>query len=296
MASHGILANLAARGWAPAAIILTAAIAALDILTGFELSFSIFYLIPIALVAWYGNRNLALLACTLSALIWLIADLVAGQHYSQSVVFVWNAAVRLGFFVIVAMLLSALRGELQVARELSRSDYLTGAASPSFFYSLLRLEIARCNRHGRPFTLAYLDLDNFKVINDRLGHSTGDEVLRRMVTCIKSRLRRTDIVARLGGDEFSLLLPETAAEAARTVVCDLQRLVQSELKTGQWDVTFSIGAVTFLTSPLSANEAIGLVDRLMYSVKNNGKNSVRFAVYPPDSPPNQSGGVVSPPN
>jgi diguanylate cyclase (GGDEF)-like protein len=281
-----ILANAAARldGWAKAnwaviGIVLIAVVAELDILTGYELSFSLFYLLPIALVAWYGGRRAALAACILSAAAWLLAEVIAGQRYSQPLIFVWNAAMRFGFFVIVAWLLTTLKRELERERQLSRSDYLTGAASPGFFYDLLKLEIDRCTRNQRPFTLAYIDLDNFKSINDQFGHSTGDQLLREVVACARQRLRKTDIVARLGGDELAVLLPETNQQGAPVVISSLQEALLSEMSLHNWPVTFSIGAMTFPAAPATPNEVIGMVDALMYTVKNSGKNSIRYSVY-----------------
>jgi diguanylate cyclase (GGDEF)-like protein len=265
--------------WALIGIVLIAIVAELDILTGYELSFSLFYLLPIALVAWYGGRRAALAACILSAAAWLMAEVVSGQRYSQPLIFVWNAAIRFGFFVIVAWLLTALRSELERERQLSRSDYLTGAASPAFFYDLLQLEIDRCTRNQRPFTLAYIDVDNFKSVNDQFGHSTGDQLLREVVARARRRLRKTDIVARLGGDELGVLLPETNQQGAPVVISSLQEALLSEMSLHNWPVTFSIGAMTFPAAPATPNEVIGMVDALMYTVKNSGKNSIRYSVY-----------------
>ena len=265
--------------WGLIGIVLVVVVALLDLLTGYELSFSLFYLLPIAVVTWYGGRRAGLAACALSATAWLLVDVLGGQRHSQPLIFVWNAAIRLGFFLIVAWLLTALKSELERERQLSRSDYLTGAASPSYFYDLLKLEIDRCNRNQRPFTLAYFDIDNFKSINDQFGHSTGDQLLHDVVARARRRLRKTDILARLGGDELAVLLPETNQQGAPTVIASLQEALLSEMKLHNWAVTFSIGAMTFPTAPATPNEVIGMVDALMYTVKNAGKNSVRYSVY-----------------
>jgi diguanylate cyclase (GGDEF)-like protein len=265
--------------WALIGIVLVALVALLDIVTGYELSFSLFYLLPIALVAWYGGRRPAMVACVLSAGAWLLADILAGQTHSQPLIFAWNAAIRFGFFVIVAWLLTALKTELERERQLTRSDHLTGATSPSFFYDLLKLEIDRCTRNQRPFTLAYIDIDNFKSVNDQFGHSTGDQLLCQVVARARRRLRKTDIVARLGGDELAVLLPETSQQGAPVVVSSLQEALLNEMGLHNWPVTFSIGAMTFPAAPATPNEVIGMVDALMYTVKNSGKNSVRYSVY-----------------
>ena len=81
--------------------------------------------------------------------------------------------------------------------------------------------MTRAGRYVRPLTMAYLDIDNFKTINDTLGHSTGDKLLRAVAQNIRMTLRKTDLVTRIGGDEFALLLPETDQEAACTAILQL---------------------------------------------------------------------------
>ncbi len=270
---------LTGRFWAPLAVALLLLVAALDVFTGNDLSFSLFYLLPLSLAAWYGGRGVAIAACTASVVVWLLADALSGRTDFQPLVYVWNAGIRFGFFVIVASLLLTLKEQLERETQLSRVDYVTGATAPGFFYDLLQAEIDRCNRHGRPFTLAYLDIDNFKAVNDRFGHSTGDELLRRVVNEARQGLRETDIVARLGGDELAILLPETSQAAAPAVMSRLMQMLLGDMKANRWPVTFSIGAMTFPAAPETSNAVIGMVDELMYSVKRAGKNSIRYAVY-----------------
>lgn len=143
------------------------------------------------------------------------------------------------------------------------------------------MEIERSQRYGHPITLVYIDLDNFKMVNDQWGHRTGDQVLMVTVECIIKELRKTDIVARLGGDEFAILLPETDAEASRIVTSKLQRSLLDEMLQNQWPVTFSIGVVTFMDIPDSDDKVIQIADELMYTVKNDGKNGISYSVYRP---------------
>ena len=130
-----------------------------------------------------------------------------------------------------------------------------------------------------PFTLAYIDLDNFKTVNDQLGHATGDQVLRTVVSSVKKNIRRTDIVARLGGDEFALLLPETNQESARVVLSKIQDGLLEEMRKNNWPVTFSIGVLTCRVAPPSTDALVSMADELMYSVKHDGKNGVKYATY-----------------
>jgi diguanylate cyclase (GGDEF)-like protein len=127
--------------------------------------------------------------------------------------------------------------------------------------------------------MAYIDLDNFKTVNDRLGHTGGDQVLRAVVSHINMHLRKTDVVARLGGDEFALLFPETNQEAAQAVVIKIQSGLLEEMQQMNWPVTFSNGVVTCAVSPRSTDDLVRMADKVMYSVKREGKNAITYRTY-----------------
>jgi diguanylate cyclase (GGDEF)-like protein len=277
-----IIASLENRGkpfWAAVGFLSIIILGLLDYLTGYELSFSLFYLIPISLVVWFVGRRLGVTASIVSALAELIVDILTGDQDAQPGVYFWNAALRFGFFIIVTLLLASLKKALEHERNLARTDYLTGATSLSFFYDLLQIEIDRFQRYGHPFTLAYVDIDNFKTVNDRFGHTTGDSVLRSVVMHARHALRKTDIVARLGGDELTILLPETDPETAQGVISKTQQGLVDEMNRCHWPVTFSIGVITFTAMPSTTDELMKMVDDLMYTVKRSGKNAISFAVY-----------------
>ena len=187
---------------------------------------------------------------------------------------VWNALVRLGFFLSMVFLLNAFRREKEYARE----DYLTGLGNRRRFFELADVEIRRSRRYGGPFTVAYVDVDDFKAVNDEYGHSEGDVLLKGIAGVMKESTRSTDVVARLGGDEFAVLLPESGSEAAGKFIQKLhRRLVQAGNRVRR-AVTFSIGVVTFETPPASGDEMVRIVDDLMYRAKIRGKDRVEFAV------------------
>ncbi len=263
--------------WLAVAAALVAVLGYIDYATGYEMGFSLFYLIPIVLVSWYSTRRLALVVSILSAAAWMTADIADGHRYSHPALYAWNTLIRLGFFVVVAMLLSALRAAHDRMRELARTDYLTGLSNGRRFVELTELEFARAGRYRRPFALVYVDLDNFKELNDRLGHVVGDETLVVVGQRLLAGLRRTDIVARIGGDEFVALLPETAEEAARAAVAKLHAGLTAGMTEHGWPVTFSIGVMTFFAPPVSVTEAVRAADELMYTAKRGRKGSVMFA-------------------
>jgi diguanylate cyclase (GGDEF)-like protein len=132
----------------------------------------------------------------------------------------------------------------------------------------------RLQRFNHPFSIAYLDVDNFKEVNDSLGHSIGDELLCRVAGILKSRLRQTDTIGRLGGDEFTIMFMETDAESAIAVLSDIRAGLFTGIEQVKLPVTFSIGLVTYEAPPESIAQVLGHADSLMYSVKRSGKDGV----------------------
>jgi diguanylate cyclase (GGDEF)-like protein len=254
-------------------------LAFVDYLTGYELSFSLFYLAPISLAAWFKGRRLGLWLSAISAIIWFLADYLSGNRYYNPSLYVWNTLIRLSFFIIVTILLSALRKAYDTNQSLARVDFVSGAVSVGYFYSLAKNEMRRSARYKQPFTLVYIDLDNFKEINDLLGHSTGDRVLRAVTESVKCGIRETDAFGRLGGDEFALLLPETDEREARTAITRLHSDLSTVMRKNGWKVTFSIGAVTYKKPPVSVDEMVKLADSTMYSIKSSTKNGTAYCVY-----------------
>jgi diguanylate cyclase (GGDEF)-like protein len=264
--------------WIIMGFVLIGVVGVFDYLTDSEFTFSFFYLIPIALVTWLAGRWPGVTASLASAFVWLITDVASGHSYSRWFFYAWNTLVVLAFFVVVTLLLSALRTTLEHETELAQKDDLTGAANRRFFIELLQMEISRCQRYLHPFTIAYIDVDNFKEVNDRFGHNTGDQVLRALVDLVRKFLRSTDLVGRLGGDEFALLLPETDSESAQVVLSKIQSAILAGMEQDHWGVTISIGVLTCGSAQHTVVEIIKMVDDLMYSVKRESKNGIKYSV------------------
>jgi diguanylate cyclase (GGDEF)-like protein len=268
--------------WVTVGLSLLCVVAGLDYLTGYELSFSLFYLIPIAIFSWFIGNGAGVAASFLSAILWLVVDMYAGVQYSQPVIYFWNTLIRLVFFNITVLML-ALGKALERERTFARTDYTTGIFNTRFFHILAQREIDRTERNKTPLTVAFVDVDNFKTINDRFGHTTGDRVLGIIAAAMQRHLRRTDIVGRVGGDEFAILLPEVNEEAAKIVIPKMQRRLLDEIWLNDWPVTFSIGVITFLQPPKSVDEVLRIADKLMYTVKNEGKNNIYYAIHPAET-------------
>jgi diguanylate cyclase (GGDEF)-like protein len=252
----------------------------LDFSIGPELSFSVFYIGPIMLAGWYGGRRVGAALVVLSASIWLCADLAAGSVYSSWMIPIWNTLVRLAFFAIILWLLLMVREKLALEESLADTDPLTGLSNRRFFMEQLDREYARLQRSPEAFTIAYFDLDNFKHVNDTMGHDEGDELLLAVSRTLSSSIRKIDFAARLGGDEFAVLFPMLKKDNALSVLETLQVELLDAMKEKAWPVTFSIGAITFTMVTESSRDMVKKVDDLMYTVKKSGKNNISHLAWP----------------
>jgi diguanylate cyclase (GGDEF)-like protein len=269
----------------PCALALCAAVAVVDYGPGQRLSCLLFYLVPVALAAWWGGFPAGVLLALAAA---LLRNLVCAAHGVDQppAVQLWDGAVHFGVFTLSCSLVSRLRQALARERALARTDPITGAANGRTFYERAGHEARRCLRAGRPLTLAYLDVDNFKAVNDRLGHPAGDELLREVVVTIREQMRSHELAARLGGDEFALLLPGADPAGAGAALDRLRAALLRRAAARGWPVTFSVGAATFLRPPPDIDELVGVADELMYRAKRGGKDRVVHEVLagPPPGP------------
>ena len=247
----------------------------LDHVTGRRYSFGPFYLIPILLVGWFSGRAAALLMTALAILGGVWADYGWPPYFTGTRY--WATAMRVLFYSSPVLLLIKLREALEKARELSRVDFLTGIANRRTFHEQAEMEKNRARRYLHPLTVAYLDIDDFRHVNDLLGHAGGDEVLVAIARLLQENLRDTDFVARIGGDEFGILLPETDRYAAQFVIGKLHTVLQQVGGSFRAPVTCSIGAATFSGELASLEQMIAEADKAMYAAKRNGKSQVVHA-------------------
>ena len=251
-----------------------------DTLTGGQIVLSVFYLLPVALAAWLNGRSTGGLYGAQAAAVWFVADQLTLHQGWFSAVAWWNTAVRYAFFLLIALIVASLRRVLREERDLARLDPLTGVANARSFRDALELEISRAGRHEWPLTVAYIDVDDFKTVNDQWGHAIGDQVLTTIATHLGEAVRRTDTVARLGGDEFAVLLPEADAAVAAAIFARVIDAVRDAVVARGWPVTLSVGTVTCgeeaSCAPAEAGERlVSLADAAMYEAKAAGKNTIR---------------------
>jgi diguanylate cyclase (GGDEF)-like protein len=204
---------------------------------------------------------------------------LSGRYVEHHSLLLWDWGTAFAGIVIMVIALTALRKSLDDAHFQSRKDSLTGLVNKGGFYQVVSAEIEVCRRYKRTLSIAYIDCDNFKMVNDQLGHHVGDDLLRVISRTMLRKLRSSDLPGRLGGDEFAVMLPETNAEACRMVVEMLQQRLLHEMKEHNWPVTFSIGIATFLRMPPSIEDMIRQADKLMYAVKHTSKGAIKQEVF-----------------
>ena len=213
---------------------------------------------------------------------WLVVDLMMLDSFSSAFIPYLNETFRLIVFLIITFILSSLKASLDSHKQIARTDHLTGIHNRRAFFDLADLELNKARRYQTPISVIYMDIDNFKQINDRHGHHTGDLVLRLVAATVKNHIRTIDIIARFGGDEFGILLAETAAGPAALVAKKLKDKLTDLVQRNGWPVTFSMGVVTFERMPASVDEMLNIADAQMYSAKQNGKNRTWFKVFNKD--------------
>jgi diguanylate cyclase (GGDEF)-like protein len=158
------------------------------------------------------------------------------------------------------------------------SDALTGIPNKRCLLEFLERELARTARHRRPLSFVMFDIDEFKKVNDKLGHLGGDHTLRELAACVRDSIRRDELFARYGGEEFGVVLPETDLNGAQAMTERIRKVVEThefQFEAITYHVTISLGiAVTDGDKPLTAYDLIGLADDKLYQAKREGRNRV----------------------
>lgn len=259
-------------------LLLIFIIGTIDYFVIIDFSLSIFYLLPIVLVAWFAGFWYGLVISIVSLCSWLLNDFTITRFYYPYFRF-WNTIVRFIFFSTIIYLLAALKTSYEREKHLAQTDALTGITNRRYFLNLLEHELNISLRYNRTFTIVYFDIDNFKTVNDRFGHAKGDELLKLVANTATQTIRQVDIFARLGGDEFALLMPETNFRASQTALQRLRNQLSAATERYSLPVTYSFGAITFVKPLNSVDEIIRNVDGLMYEVKNSSKNDIKHELY-----------------
>jgi len=258
----------------------------LDRLTAPFFSFTPLYLLPIAAAAWLAGARAAAVAAVVAALAHFLGHLESRDPRGPWALLAWDFLSLLAMFMLFVWFVLWLRGSIVGALREARFDALTGLARRGAFLERGRWEVARAARYSRALTVAYLDIDKFKEVNDRHGHEAGDRVLAAVGSVLQTGVRTFDLVGRLGGDEFALLLPETNAAEAGVMLQRLRDRLMGVTAPDGVRITFSIGAVTIAdASEVSVEALIARADSLIYEVKKSTRNALRQETLAPSRAP-----------
>ena len=248
-------------------LLLIGGVGLLDHLTGHELSFQIFYLLPVALSAWYVGVRQARAMALAAALTWLAADWSAGRFYSEEWIGYWNALVRLLLFLLIARLVEAARTRLRSEQALSDFDSITRLPNQRAFHLQLTLEQARLTRYRSPFTVAYIHIQGFKQMRATMGDELGDELLEGIAARLLEATRASDHLARLDEAGFAVLFPREDWSESEPILRRLGEMLEESVESGDWPVTIRVGALTFGHGAGSREEMNRELDQMVADVR-----------------------------
>jgi len=255
----------------------------LDFATG-PVAMSLVYFLPIVFAAWFSGRAPAIVVAMGAGVAWLASEFALMQH--PDAIILWNGFTRTTTFVAIAVMVGIVRNDrdqldamnarlaeaLAIETRVARTDPLTGLPNSRSFREALDREVARSRRENSPLSISYIDLDNFKRINDSMGHDVGDEVLRRVGDALRRSIRAEDVVARLGGDEFAILSVRPTEEGLTAIANRIQAeigIIARDFEGIGFGCT--IGMILFPVSPADAVAAVREADKLMYEIKARAK-------------------------
>ncbi|HMR32355.1 MAG TPA: GGDEF domain-containing protein [Geminicoccaceae bacterium] len=272
------MAGIARRAfWLALSLLGMAAIGLIDYATGSEYRVFPLYFLPVSLGAWHAGWPAAIGLAVLSSTVWVFTNVDIATQGDWFVIAV-NFAILMIASGYVGALVTVLRHRLDAEHDLGRIDPLTGLPNRRAFQERGELLLAAAHRYGHPAVIACLDLDGFKVINDTKGHAEGDRALRALAAILAGQTRAADLVARLGGDEFAVLLIETEADAAASLLERLRLQIDAAMRAKHWPTTVTIGAACFRRPPASLDEAVRRADASLYAAKRAGKRRMLIEV------------------
>ena len=234
-------------------------------------SLDVLYCLPVIQAARIGairslrrsDTQISTLVGVISAVAWSLAEAaIIWPHYPLGA-FAMNIFTRSVTFTVLGRVVTKLWTE----REYSRKDVLTGLANRLEFIERFEAEQLRSERSGSPYSLLFIDIDQFKMLNDNHGHYVGDTALKIVSGVLRDNSRNVDTVARIGGDEFALLLPETNEYICEILVARIISASEKKFKTEDWSISLSIGSVTEIGRTRNIDEILHEADEKMYVIK-----------------------------
>ncbi|MEW5821441.1 MAG: GGDEF domain-containing protein [Cyanobacteriota bacterium] len=261
-------------------LLIVAITGIIDYKTNNSISLSAFYVFPIAFLAWHSQKSIVLVFTIIAAIIRSeIIIYFIDKAFIDLGICIWNFLISLLLYIPTGLIIIRLKQAYCKEKELARIDFVTGISNWNSFSEAIIRENERCKRYKIPLSIVYLDCDNFKILNDTKGHTSGDNSLKLVARTINDNIRKLDLVARLGGDEFAIILSNAGQEEACLVVNKIKKILLTKMQENNYPITFSIGIATFVNPHESAEEMLQLADQLMYEVKRESKNAIKQKVY-----------------
>jgi diguanylate cyclase (GGDEF)-like protein len=258
-----------------AAILIIPVIGWLDYVSGIDIRIYPLYFIPLAFGSWNRHTIISLMLSVYAAAVWFLSNYFSGMHYVSIWIWVVNITSQLVTFVFVSLAVAYIGRRFEHESLLAHTDSLTGLLNSRAFYEKMSFELKRSQRYQRLIAVAYLDLDNFKEINDRLGHRAGDKILQRVARILRESLRFSDIIGRVGGDEFMLVLPEISRGSVEKTLERLRVKIKTAISVNhKLHLSISAGVIVCTPNKETVEKLISISDDLMYEVKRAGKDGI----------------------
>lgn len=246
----------------------------LEFFWGNEVLLVILYLPVITMMAIRVSLKRAIQFAFVCSFVWLADDIFIASTEGPNSGELFLAIVHCAAFTVIAIVVSRLKIALHNEFLKARYDFLTGLANMQMFYAQAESVLKDPRRTERPFSMIFIDCDNFKTVNDTLGHEEGNRVLKTVADELAAKTRQEDCTARFGGDEFVVLFPETNLHNSQIMLQKLRDGLLQRMSENNWPVTFSIGIVNFSRVPDELQSAVNIADELMYDCKKQSKNGI----------------------
>lgn len=258
--------------WSTAGALLV--VAFIDHLLGARWSLGLLYYLPVAFAAWRLGRDPALIAGIICSSFWVaLAAHMSAPGAAELPVLAWGLLTHLGSFSLVAVLVSEMRDLFERERILGRHCHLTGALTGRAFRDVLEETVTAARRRRAGLAMIYVDMDDFKSVNDRLGHAAGDAALEAFARGVGRALMPGDQFARTGGDEFVILMADRGPNARREIDRIRASALASLAESG--DVGATMGAIIVPAGrDLEPGDLVRRADAAMYEAKRGGKGSI----------------------
>ncbi|HEY8857215.1 MAG TPA: GGDEF domain-containing protein [Rugosibacter sp.] len=246
-------------------------------------SFDVFYCVPILHAARLSSiralrysrssdTQIPVIIGIFVGIVWTTGEFLAVYPDYPWSAWLLNTFARSVTFTVIGRVMAKVWRE----REFSRKDLLTDLANRLEFTERFAIEQSRSERSGKPYSLLFIDINQFKLLNDEQGHHVGDEALKALSAILINNSRKGDVVSRFGGDEFALLFPETNEASCDMLANRILEVTKTEFKNKSWPISLSVGCVTGSGLNKSIDELLQIADGKMYSMKKETRMQWRI--------------------